>query len=204
MRPQQHLYYDSLLHGCTSLGTYIYKRLGEDALLEAMTGALRYFTDLAVTLRKTVTDAAGGGEEGLKAYIELMADLWRGHFGRWTIEEDDEKFTFTHDPCGSGGRLVDMGAYEGPYAYAKIKNASPMTWGEADVPLYCLHCAIANEILPLTVSGEGSQIWVHDTPCPKKPGDKCVHFIYKDPKMIPDRFYEKIGVPRTKRRMEVF
>lgn len=204
LRSQQHYFYDALLHGVTSLSTYIYKQLGEEAFFAAMKDAVMYFAESAATLRKNVSGGEAGGDEGLKAYIECIADLWRQHYGKWKIEEDDEKFIFTNDPCGSGGRLVDMGAYEGPYAYAKIKNPSPYTWGETDVPIYCTHCSIANEIIPLMMSGEGSQIWVHETPCAKKPGDKCVHYIYKDPKKIPDTFYKKIGMPRTKKVMDVY
>ncbi len=204
LRFQQHYFYDALLHGCTSLSTYIYKHLGEEAFFAAMKDAVMYFAEAAASLRKNISGGEAGGDEGLKAYIECIADLWRQHYGKWTIEEDDEKFIVTHNPCGSGGRLVNMGAYEGPYAYAKIKNSSTYTWGETDVPIYCTHCSIANEIIPLMISGEGSQIWVHETPCAKKQGDKCVHYIYKDPKKIPDKFYKKIGMPRTKKVMDVY
>lgn len=200
-RSQQHWFFDSYLHGCTSLASYIYKHMGEDACYDAMTKALMYFAEGAATLRKQVSGGEEGGDEGLKAYIECIADLWRQHYGKWTIEEDDEKFIFTHDPCGSGGRLIDMGAYEGPYGYTVIKNASPITWGEENIPIYCLHCSIANEIIPLMLSGEGAQIWIHETPCARKPGDKCVHYIYKDPKKIPEKYYQRLGIPRQRKKM---
>jgi hypothetical protein len=204
-RSQQHWFFDSYLHGCTALGTYIYKHMGEEAIFEAMTQAVKFFAEGAATLRKNVSGGDSGGDEGVKAYVECIADLWRQHYGEWTIEEDDEKFTFTQDPCGSGGRLIDMGAYEGPYGYAVIKNAHPITWGEKNIPLYCLHCSIANEIIPLIISGEGSQIWIHDTPCARKPGDKCVHFIYKDPKKIPEKYYKRLGLPRQiKKTMDIY
>jgi hypothetical protein len=204
-RPQQHWYFDSYLHGCTSLATYIYKHMGEEAAIEAMTKACEYFAESAAQWRKTVTEMAGGGDEGVKAYVESIADLWREHFGKWKIEEDDEKFIFTMDPCGSGGRLIDMGAYEGPFGYAKTKTPAPITWGEKDVPFYCVHCAICNEIIPILLGGDGAQIWIHETPCARKPGDKCVLYIYKDPNKIPDKYYERFGLKKNRKKtMDVY
>jgi len=200
-RPQQHWFFDSYLHGCTSLATYIHKHMGEEAAFEAMTKACEFFGESAANLRKMVTELAGGGDEGVKAYVECIADLWRQHYGKWTIEEDDEKFIFTQDPCGSGGRLLDMGAYEGPFGYGRTKNPAPIAWGEKDVPLYCIHCSICNEIIPILLGGDGSQIWIHATPCAKKAGDKCVHYIYKDPSKIPDEYYERFGLTKNRKKM---
>ena len=53
--------------------------------------------------------------------VELLAATWRAHScsgvgpnpGSFTITEDEEKVTFTMNPCGSGQRLVRNGAYEG-------------------------------------------------------------------------------------------
>ena len=53
--------------------------------------------------------------------MRLLAATWRAHScsgvgpnpGSFTITEDEEKVTFTMNPCGSGQRLVRNGAYEG-------------------------------------------------------------------------------------------
>ena len=53
--------------------------------------------------------------------VGLLAATWRAHScsgvgpnpGSFTISEDEEKVTFTMNPCGSGQRLVRNGAYEG-------------------------------------------------------------------------------------------
>src|SRR3712207_2506667 len=55
-----------------------------------------------------------------KRVVELLAATWRAHSaggvgehpGRFSITEDDEKVTFTMNPCGSGQRLVRRGLYE--------------------------------------------------------------------------------------------
>lgn len=40
-------------------------------------------------------------------------------------------------PCGSGGRLVQEGKYEGPNAFYKIAKPQPLTYGRPDYPVYC-------------------------------------------------------------------
>ena len=142
-------------------------------------------------------------EKGIRAWVETIVDIWRQHsmYPGMTLEEDDEKFIFTLNPCGSGGRLINMGAYEGPFGYRKLKKAGPHTWGETDLPIYCAHCPMVHEIFPLAEGGEGSQFWVHASPFPKKPGDPCVHHIYKDPKKIPDRYYDRIGMTRGPKKL---
>ena len=55
-----------------------------------------------------------------RAVVGLLAATWRAHSaggvgehpGRFTVTEDDEKVTFTMNPCGSGQRLVRRGLYE--------------------------------------------------------------------------------------------
>ena len=140
---------------------------------------------------------------GIEAYMEFLIDALRQHsmYPNLTVEEDDEKFILTMQPCGSGGRLIDSGAYEGPLGYAKLKKPGPHTWGEADLPIYCAHCPWAQEIFPVSEVGEGMQLWIHASPFPKKPGDPCVQYVYKDPKYVPDRYYERVGVSRTPREL---
>ena len=55
-----------------------------------------------------------------KKLVYLLAATWRAHSGSgvgehpgsFAITEDDEKITFTMNPCGSGQRLVRKGLYE--------------------------------------------------------------------------------------------
>ena len=70
--------------------------------------------------------------------------------GAFTITEDDEKFTFAMNPCGSGQRLWRNGAVRG----AERLSASPTrrttgATGATGFPLYCTHCSFMNEILPI-------------------------------------------------------
>jgi hypothetical protein len=137
-------------------------------------------------------------EEGLRAWVTWCIEMARQHHSHpgLTVAEDDEKITITLNPCGSGGRLIAMGRFEGEDGYRKLRNPGHHTWGETDLPIYCAHCPWAHEIIPLMVGGPGAQLWVHAAPFPKNPGDPCIHVIYKNPDDIPERYYERLGMKK--------
>jgi hypothetical protein len=194
--------HDLYLQWITALLSHIYDNHGEDAAVRAVrdtatagqSGWALPFMKAKETLLR---------EKGFKGYIEFLVDVWRQHsmYPGTTFEEDDEKITLTMKQCGSGGRLINMGAYEGPFGYRKLKKAGPHTWGEEDLPLYCSHCSWVHEIAPLMYGGEGAQLWVHASPFPKKPGDPCIYYFYKDPKKIPEKYYKRIGMTREGRAL---
>jgi len=188
--------HDILVHGAVAVGSYIYRHYGEDAANRAIKEGVQGFSASWAAAKKAIFE-----EQGVGAWVEFVADTWRKHYGRFTVTEDDEKIIFTHHPCGSGGRLVEMEAYDGPFGYARLEKPAFCTWGEKDVPIYCSHCSWAHEILPILVAGAGAQFWIHATPFPRKPGDKCVHYIYKDPEKIPDEYYERIGMKKSPKQM---
>jgi hypothetical protein len=190
----KHVIHDAYLHWVAALLSHIYDHWGEDEAVAAIRETVRGFS-LAILDQKTRLIR----EQGMRGWIEEIVAVWRQHASHpgLTVEEDEEKFVFTLRPCGSGGRLIDMGAYEGPHAYRRLQKAGPHTWGEEGLPIYCAHCPWAHEILPLSAGGEGAQLWVHASPFPQKPGDPCVHHVYKDPSRIPERYYERIARQRT-------
>jgi len=185
--------HDLNLHWVTAFMDWIYRQYGEEAAVRAIRDTVNRCITPSATLKHVVVEKGGIG-----AFVEMLVDGFRMHsmYPGLTIEEDDEKFIFTMQPCGSGGRLIDGGFYEGPLGYAKLKNAGYHTWGETDLPIYCAHCPWAQEILPIAMYGDGAQLWIQSSPFPKKPGDPCIQYIYKDPKDIPDHFYERIGMSR--------
>ena len=190
--------HDAYLRWVTGLLDRIYKRWGENEAIEALRDSTQVFSVPLARMKTTIIEAGG-----VEAWMEIFVDFMRQHsmYPNVTIEEDDEKFIITMQPCGSGGRLIDAGAYEGPFGYAKIKEAGCHTWGEKDVPIYCAHCPWAQEIWPVTEAGEGGQTHIHASPFPKKPGDPCIHYVYKDPKDIPDKYYDRIGMDKTPKEL---
>ena len=169
----------------------IHERLGEDQFISVIGGSVS-FIDAVVDAR----DAMLKEKDGLKKWLEFYADVWRQNCGVFDVTEDDEKFTIKHNPCGSGGQMIDRGYFESIFGLGKYKGKGYHTFSQEGMPLYCGHCPYAHMAIPMSKSG--SPIWCHDAdnPFPRKPGDPCIHYIYKDPKDIPDKFYEMVGMKK--------
>jgi hypothetical protein len=193
----RYIVHDNFVQAMSIFFSYLYRRFGEDEAINAMREALMGFVPKWASIKKDLTDAQGV-VAGTRAWVEFVADTWRKHYGSFTVDEDDEKIIFTHNPCGSGGRLMNAELSGGPVGYEMIRRAGPWTWGEENVPIYCVHCCWAHEIIPVSIAGPGAQFWIHATPFPRKPGDPCVHYIYKNPEDIPERYYQRIGLDKSK------
>ena len=185
----QGIIHDILVNFVTGLFSYIYDHEGEESAVDAIRKIMvRIVPPELIALRK--------GD--LREWVGWCVEVARQHsaYPGLTVEEDDEKFIITVK-CGSGGKLIETGAYDGPDGYRKLKKPGPQTWGEVGVPIYCGHCPWASEILPIEIGGQGSQLWVHASPFPKNPGDPCVHHIYKNPADIPEKYYTRLGMKKT-------
>ncbi len=125
-------------------------------------------------------------------FVRASAHLLKTHMSNVSVTEDDEKFTITQDPCGSGGRLMRAGAYDGADGHYRVGNAQAMTFGKPDFPSYCSHCAVWNNIQ--CIEWFGHPQWCIDHPA--TPTDPCRIHIYKDPDRIPAHYYEQVGKER--------
>jgi len=122
-------------------------------------------------------------------FVRASAHLLKTHMGRVSVQEDEEKFTIIQDPCGSGGRLMREGGYDGTDALLRIAEAQPMTFGKPDFPSYCAHCAMWNNI-------QCSEWFGHPQWCidhPATPSDPCRIHIYKDARRIPEHYRRQVG-----------
>ena len=174
--------HDSLRDWIAALYSWIYRNHGDDALYEA-----NYEAFLAgfKGLTKLYQNAAPGHQAA------MLAAGYRGHLVPLKVEEDDEKFTITMLPCGSGGRLAKGGGYDPPLNLARVKKAQPQTYMQENFPIYCTHCAF-QEIIPIDLMGH--PIFITDPPAGDKIGEEyCRAYIYKDPKDIPEVYYTRIG-----------
>ena len=93
-------------------------------------------------------------------------------------------------------RVVDGRIYDGIFGEQKYEKKGYHTFSQEGMPLYCGHCVWGHMALPMKYTGE--PLWVHDfdNPFPKKPGDPCIHYFYKDPKNIPAKYYEMVGLKK--------
>jgi hypothetical protein len=182
----KHWIHDHYVYWVTSLLSHIQKRYGEDAAVEALKES--YFLPI-LGLERTRK------EIGIKAYIKAWVDgILRHHsmIPGLKVQEDDEKFIITFGHCGSGGFLIDQGAYDGTFGFTRIKKARPETWGEENVPVYCAHCTWV-EIWSNMLSGEKAQnIVIAERK--KNPGEPCILYFYKDASKVPEKFKARIGM----------
>jgi hypothetical protein len=192
MKHEWQMLHDLYAESVAGLLSFVQRRLGDEALAEAHEESMeqhwrRHAEKIAEIDRRRI--------------VELLAATWRAHStsgvgpnpGAFTITEDDEKVTFSMNPCGSGQRLWRNGHYEGPNALALTDRAHAWTYGRERFPVYCTHCAFMNELLPIR--------WVGFPIYPSRPPedfdhDPCVWHWYKDPAAIPDEHWERYGLER--------
>ena len=176
--------HDGYRNWTTALLSEIGRRYGDSALDDVMTKTVEswWLPNL------DAIDAGSGGD--IKAKIKMFAAGLRGHLQPMDVEEDDEKVTIKMKPCGSGGRLVLEGKYEGPDAFLKVKTPQKMTYGRKDFPVYCAHEAAMEEI---GIGRDGAPFVVVE-PSQDLGKTPCSFIIYKDPETVPAKYYERLGL----------
>jgi len=131
-------------------------------------------------------------------FVRVSAHVLKTHMGNVSVTEDEEKFTITQDPCGSGGRLMREQAADGSPGQYLIAEPQAMTFGKSDFPSYCAQCAVWNNIQ--CIEWFGHPQWSIDHPA--TPNAPCRMHIYKSPRKIPARYYEQVSAPALNSRRE--
>ena len=191
MKWESQFMHDLLVDGVAGLISFVHSKLGDDAVEEAWTYSLERSWKGPVE-----TIASADRREIAKA----LAATWRAHStsgvgpkaGAFEISEDEEKLTFTMNPCGSGQRLWRLGRY-GEDGWGVTDGAHDWSYGREGFPLYCTHCAFMNELLPIR--------WIGFPVYPSDPPedfdhDPCTWYWYKDPADIPERHFGRYGLAR--------
>jgi hypothetical protein len=173
----------------TSLLTFIGEEMGE----EAVERALRKTGDEFVRPRRDTGTPWSALPAAARAKVIARAML--ANMGEVEVEEDDEKITLSFK-CGSGGMLIDEGKYDGDRPYLKLREKGGRTFMRDELWVYCAHCSVNNEIQAVEWGDAPTSV---EYP-PEKPGERCVHHIYKDMADVPDEAYERIGKTPPARR----
>jgi hypothetical protein len=192
MKHEWRLLHDLMVGGMAGLISFVQARLGDDGVEEAWTYSLE---------RGWKGHAEAISRQDRRWMVRALAANWRAHScsgtgphpGAFEIAEDEEKFTFTMNPCGSGQRLWRMGAYEGPDGLGVTAGAHDWSYGREGFPLYCTHCTFMNELLPIR--------WIGHPVYPSDPPedfdrDPCRWYWYKDPADIPAEHWERYGLEK--------
>ena len=175
---------DYSINWITSLLTFVADELGE----EAVERALRTTGEEFVRPRRDTGTA--WSELPASARAKVIARSMLGNMGAVEVSEDDEKIVLSFR-CGSGGKLIDDGRYEGEHAYATLREPAGRTFSRDELWVYCAHCSVNNEIQPVEWGEAPTSI---EFP-PERRGEPCVHHVYKDVNAIPAEAYERIGLP---------
>lgn len=173
---------DYSINWVTSLLTFIGDELGEAAVEQALRRSGEQFVRERRATEIRWDDLTA--EQRAKAITTAMV----ANFGTCEVDEDDDKIVLSFR-CGSGGRLIDEGKYQGDDPYLVLREASPRTFGRPELPVYCAHCSVNNEIQP--VEWGGAPVTVEHPP--ERPGEPCVHHVYRDVDALPDEVFLRIG-----------
>ena len=177
---------DYSINWITQLLSFVGSELGE----EAVERSLRDLGEKFLKPRRTGAVPWAGLPAGLRA--KIIARAMVANFGAVEVSEDDEKVTMSFR-CGSGGRMIDEGKYEGPASYLTLREKSGRTFMRDELPVYCAHCSVNNEMQPVEWGGVPSSI---EFP-PTSKGEPCVHHVYKDGHRIPAEALRRIGDPKA-------
>ncbi len=139
--------------------------------------------------------------------VREIARTWNYHCADFTITEEEDRFVFRLDPCGSGGRMFrgemwrDMFHYGSPLG-ATMPEPHDVNFNRSNAPTYCTHCAASNRAqLKGALSPETPLFFVIDGRRQTRPGAPCGTFVYKttaDRMNIDPELFRQIGLTPPK------
>jgi hypothetical protein len=141
--------------------------------VDDLESALRYAGERTL-LGWLPADVARPPEKRLVSWTRML----HGHFTRFTLEEDESKFTVVQDPCGSCTRQILQGRYGPPVSLAVVSEVDLPTPGRGDTPIYRAHVPVMHQSLPYPRLGVPWPVNL----CPAGMGTgPCRILLYKDP-----------------------
>lgn len=150
--------------------------------------------------------------DSLETNLYLAFEAMRGHLvgpgrrGNMEFEEDEDRYTFRFDPCGSGGRALrgdneiegTPPRVEPPFDYGVTKEEHDFAWNKKGVCYYCSNCCVVMQLKPIDEFGYPVRV-VEPPTYPAESEAKCTWHVYKDPTKVPDRYYEDVGRVKPER-----
>ena len=174
--------HDAVSCMCGALLTWIYEKENFDGVVAAEMFAHKIEAEIAMP---------HDNEDNLRDLILGTLNALHGHVHQnMKMTEDDKKIVLEANPCGSGGRMIQR-AYDPDIGYARLKGNHPAIWNMDELPIYCIHCPLFEQ---MAVDNSGSFAAVHSfhsTESPKSP--VCEYVFYKNPADIPEEYFNRIG-----------
>lgn len=139
-----------------------------------------------------------------EALVREIARTWNYHCADFRLHEEEDRFVFTLDPCGSGGRLLRAQMWRGLFRYGaplspRMPEAHPINFLRRDAPTYCTHCAASNRAQLGRASDPAVPLFfVIDGHAQRAPGMPCRTFVYKrqaDRSRVDPALFHQVGLP---------
>jgi hypothetical protein len=131
-------------------------------------------------------DLSRSAEERIKQWSRMML----GNFAMISVEEHDDRFVVTQDPCGTCTRQVIDGCYAPPVDLAVVTEKCPLTFGQGDMPVYRTHVAVMHYLQP--IEHQGVPWPAIECPAGVDAGP-CRVTIYKDPSATPAHWAARVA-----------
>jgi hypothetical protein len=120
-----------------------------------------------------------------------------------TLHEEEDRWVFRFEPCGSGGRTLDGDANGNgtarvgpPFGFRVTSEEHDWAWRTKGVCLYCAHCCQLQERASITRLGYPVRVVEPPVWGTAEPRDYCTWSIYKDPKLVPAEAYRRVGATK--------
>jgi hypothetical protein len=137
-----------------------------------------------------------------RSLFRNLVRMWYYHQATFRVTEEEDRFVFHLDPCGSGGRLYRGEALmPGVFRYGKgmlseIREPGDITFGRAPFPIYCIHCAATNR------DQYDGKPWafIIDGEAMSAPSNPCTQYLYKKeaPRKAPPSLLTQVGLSEAK------
>lgn len=164
-------YHDLMIQYAVCIQSEIYREKGS----EYLDGFLKETYDTGFAMFYPVYDALD--DLGL---LRMFVQLWHYHQATFRVEEEEDRFAFILDPCGSGGRMYRGDMHKGRFKYGVgmpclMKEPANINFNRDNYPVYCTHCASSNRD-----QYEGNPfVFVIDGHAMKTPNAPCIQYLYK-------------------------
>ncbi|HTT90801.1 MAG TPA: hypothetical protein VMF65_14710 [Acidimicrobiales bacterium] len=152
--------------------------------------------------------------EALDNLMLVAIEAMRGHLvgpertGDVELDEYDDRFVLSFDPCGSGQRTVRGDWIEGtpprmepPYNWKVSQEPHPWNHFQTGVCHYCTHCIRLMEEFPIDRFGYPLRVIsppvYPDTNRDPAARQRCQWTMYKDPTAVPEDAYALSGRKKT-------
>ena len=130
--------------------------------------------------------------ESFAFLVQCAIEGMHGHLGgprglgEVSVQDHGDRVQLTFAPCGSGGRI------RAAERFGVTTERHDWAWNEVGVCHYCVHCCVLQQLSPIDDFGYPARV----IDPPTRPGDPCTWTVYRDPSLVPDDAYTRVGRKR--------